>query len=64
MELAYGLPRDTKTISDELQQVIHGVGCQYSNKTIKINYALRYAHRVIERVNKEEEMQRDRKEIK
>ena len=47
------LTRDTKTISDELQQVLHGVGCQYANKTIKSRSALRYARRVIARVNKE-----------
>ena len=46
---------DTNTISNELQQVIHGVGFQDANKTIKTNSILRYAHRVISRVNKEEE---------
>ena len=52
---ANGLPRDTTTISNELQQVLHGVGCRYANKTITPPSALRYARRVIARVNKKEE---------
>ena len=55
IEGAHGLPRDTNAISNELQQVIHCMGCRYENKTIKTNYSLRYSHRVIARVNKEEE---------
>ena len=50
-----GPPRDTSTISDETQQVLHGVGRQDSNKTITPDSALRYARRVIARVNKEED---------
>ena len=46
---------DTNNISDELQQVLHGVGHQYSNKTIKSRSVLRYSYRVIAPVNKEEE---------
>ena len=46
---------DTTTISDELQQVLHDVGRQDAKKTITPDYALRYAHRVIGHVNKEEE---------
>ena len=53
IEGAHGLPRDTNTISDEIQQVIHGVGRWDANKTIKIHSALRYFQRVIARVNKE-----------
>ena len=34
IEGAHGLPRDTSTISDELQQVLYGVGCQDANNTI------------------------------
>ena len=45
---------DTTTISDELQQVLHGVGRQDANKTITPDSALKYARRVIARVNKEE----------
>ena len=52
---AHVLPRDTNTIHNELQQVIHGVGLQDATKTIKTNYALRYARRWIVCVNKEEE---------
>ena len=52
IEGAHGLPRDTSTISDELQQVLHGVGRRDANKTITPDSALRYARRVIGRVNK------------
>ena len=55
IEGAHGLPRDTSAISNELQQVLHGVSCQDANKIIKANYALRYERRVIARVNKEED---------
>ena len=55
IEGAHGLPRYTTTISDELQKVLHSVGCQEANKTITQDSALRYAHRVIGRVNKEED---------
>ena len=46
---------DTITISNELQQVLHGVGSRDANKTITPDSALRYARRVIACVNKEEE---------
>ena len=55
IEGANGLPRDTSTISDELQQVIQGVGRRDANKTIAPDSALRYARRVITLVNKEED---------
>ena len=42
-------------MSNELQQVIYGVGCQDANNSIKTHSTLRYARRVIARVNKEEE---------
>ena len=54
IEVAYGLSRDTTTISNELQQVLYGVGRRDANKTITPESALRYAHRVIARINKEE----------
>ena len=54
IEGAHGLPRDTTNISDEIQQVLHGVGPRDANKTITPSSALRYARRVIARVNKEE----------
>ena len=50
IEGAHGLPRDTNTISDELQQVLHGVGRRYAKKIITPDSALRYARRVIARV--------------
>ena len=52
IEGAHGLPRDTSTISDELQQVLYGVGSQDANNTITSDSALRYDLRVIARVNK------------
>ena len=55
IESAHGLPRETNTISAELQQVLHGVGNQDANKTITPDSALRYERRVIARVNKEED---------
>ena len=50
IEGAHGLPRGTNAISDELQQVLHGVGRRDANKTITPESALRYARRVIARV--------------
>ena len=52
IEGSRGLPRDTTTISGELQQVLHDVGRRDVAKTITLDSALRYAHRVIARVNK------------
>ena len=54
IEVAHGLTRDTITISDELQQVLHGVDFQDSNKTITLPSALRYDRRLIVHVNKKE----------
>ena len=55
IEGANGLPRDTKTISDDLQQVLHVMGRQDANKTITPDSELRYYRRVIGSVNKEEQ---------
>ena len=55
IEGAHSLPRDISTISDELQQVLYGVGRRDANKTITPESTLRYAHRVISRVNREED---------
>ena len=55
VEASHGLPRDTTTISGELQQVLHVAGRRDANKTITPDSALRYARRVIVRLNKEEE---------
>ena len=55
MEGAHGLQKDTNTISNELQQVLSGVGSQDANNSIKTHSALRYDHRLIVRVNKEDQ---------
>ena len=55
IEDSHGLPRDTTTISDELQQVIHGVGRRDVAKTITPDSPLSYDRILIARVNKEEE---------
>ena len=52
IEVAHGFLMDTTAIYNELQQVLHGVGCQYTKNTITLPSAPRYAHRVITRVNK------------
>ena len=54
IEVSHGLPRDITTVSYELQQVLHVVGRWDANKTITLPSALRYARRVIARLNKEE----------
>ena len=62
IEGAHSLPRDTSTISNELQQVLSDMGHQDTNNIIQTHSALRYARIIISRLNKEEEMQRDRRE--
>ena len=52
---AHGLPRDIQTSTDELQQVIHGVGGQIISNGIKPESAQRYACILIQRVNRNEE---------
>ena len=64
IEGACGLTRDTTSISNEPQQVLHGVGRRYANKTITLDYVLRYARILIARVNKEGKIQRDRRDIR
>ena len=61
IEGAHGLPRDTCTISDELQQVLYGVGRRYASNTITPESALRYARRLIARVNKGEDNEEGQK---
>ena len=48
------LPRDTTSPANKLQQVIHDVGKWIIGNITKHKSAQRYAHRVIEWVNKEE----------
>ena len=55
IEGAHGLPMDTTSISNELQQVLHGMGRRHANNRIKMHSALRYTRRVTYLVNKEEE---------
>ena len=55
IEGSNALSRFTTAISNELQQLIHGVGCQDTNNRIKIDSTLRYAIKVFARENKEEE---------
>ena len=49
-----GLPRYTRSLANELQQVLHDVGKRSIVNLIKHKSARRYTHRVIEKVNKEE----------
>ena len=43
------------SLTNELQQVIHNVGKQNISNGIQSKYTQRYDHRVIKRVNREEE---------
>ena len=47
MDGTYGLPRDTKSLIDELKKLIHGVDKIKIVKYIKPKYAVKYVHRVI-----------------
>ena len=61
IEGAHDLPRYITTIFNKLQQVLYGVSRQDANKTIIPDFALRYSHRAIARVNKEEENSEEQK---
>ena len=52
---AHGLPRYIHTCTDEIQQVLHGVGGERTSNGIKLSSAQRYARRLIQRVNRNEE---------
>ena len=54
MEGANWLPRDAISHSNELQQVLCGVGKKSIGKEIKHNSTQRYARRFVKQVNKEE----------
>ena len=54
IEGANGLPRDTITLANKLQKVLHGVGKRRMGKQTKPNSAQRHAHRFIKWVNKVE----------
>ena len=58
---AHGLPRDTRGLANEIQRIIHNVGKQRIGNTIIQNYAQRYSHRFIGRVNKEEKKSKGQK---
>ena len=49
-----GLPRDTRSLANELQKVLHDIGKRSTGNVIKHKSAQRYTHRVIEQVNKQE----------
>ena len=53
-KVRHGLPIVTTSISDELQQVLHGVGRQHANNIIETHSSLRYTNIVIAHVNWEE----------
>ena len=50
---AYGFPRDIASFTNEIQQVLHGVGKLISGNGIKTQSAQSYAHRLIQHVNRE-----------
>ena len=54
----HGLPRDVMSLNNKIQQVLHDVGKRRFCNGIQHKYSQRYARRVIERVNKEEEQKR------
>ena len=47
MDGAHGLPKDTISLIDDLQQVLHCVGKRKVVNKIKPNYAVRHAQGVI-----------------
>ena len=51
---AHGLTRDSISLANRLQHVLHGAGKSSISKKVKPSYAQRYAHIIIKRVNKEE----------
>ena len=55
IDVAHGLPRDIQTLTDELQQVLHDLGRQIMVNFSKPSSAQRYARRLIQRVNRNEE---------
>ena len=55
MDGAHGLTRDTMSLANELQQVLHGAGKRRIGKESKHNSAKMYAHRFIKEINKEDE---------
>ena len=54
IEGAHGLQRDAIILSDELQQVLHGVGKRSVFRDIKSKSSYRYPRRVIERLKVKE----------
>ena len=49
---AHGPPRDTTSLANEIQQVLHDAGKPRIGNLIKQEFVQRYPHRVIEQVNK------------
>ena len=52
---AHGLPRDIETLTNKLQKVLHENSKQIIGNRIKPQSAQRYAHKLIQRVNREDE---------
>ena len=55
MDDAHGISRDSTSLATEIQHVLHGVGRHRISKAIRQSPAEGYDHRVIKRVNIEEE---------
>ena len=53
--VAHGLPRDIMSLTIKIQQVLHDVGKKSISNIMQYEYTQRYAHRFIQRVNREEE---------
>ena len=52
---AHGIPRDIQTFTDKLQLVLHKVGGRIIGNGIKPASAQRYAHRLIQRSDRNAE---------
>ena len=61
---AHGLPRDINTFIDKIQPVLHEVGGRIIGNGIKLSSAQKYACRLIQRVNRNEEGAEGQKQIK
>ena len=54
----HGLRRDSISLANDLQQVLHDVGRRRIRNEIKHNYTQMYFHRFIEQVNKQKKKNR------
>ena len=53
---AHGIPRDIQTLTDKLQKVLHDIGGRIIGNCIKIASEQMYACRLIQCVNRNEEV--------